>query len=81
MADYRHDLQFGIFVTPAADQAGAALELARLADVVGLGLVTFQDHPQPGEVPRRLDAAVGRRSSSTAPTTPFTGASGAPAGA
>jgi alkanesulfonate monooxygenase SsuD/methylene tetrahydromethanopterin reductase-like flavin-dependent oxidoreductase (luciferase family) len=43
--DYRHDLQFGIFVTPAADQAAAVLELARLADVVGLDLVTFQDHP------------------------------------
>ena len=45
MADYRHDLQFGIFVTPGADQAPTVLELARLADVVGLDLVTFQDHP------------------------------------
>jgi alkanesulfonate monooxygenase SsuD/methylene tetrahydromethanopterin reductase-like flavin-dependent oxidoreductase (luciferase family) len=45
MADYRHDLEFGVFITPAADQAPAVLELARLADVVGLDLVTFQDHP------------------------------------
>jgi iron-sulfur cluster repair protein YtfE (RIC family) len=45
MADYRHDLQFGIFVTPVAAQAAEVLELARLADVVGLDLVTFQDHP------------------------------------
>jgi Luciferase-like monooxygenase/Hemerythrin HHE cation binding domain len=45
MADYRHDLRFGIFITPSAEQAKAVLELARLADVVGLDLVTFQDHP------------------------------------
>jgi alkanesulfonate monooxygenase SsuD/methylene tetrahydromethanopterin reductase-like flavin-dependent oxidoreductase (luciferase family)/hemerythrin-like domain-containing protein len=45
MTDYRHDLQFGIFVTPAAAQAEAVLELARLTDVVGLDLVSFQDHP------------------------------------
>jgi len=45
VTDYRHDLQFGIFITPSADQAAAVLELARLADVVGLDLVTFQDHP------------------------------------
>ncbi len=45
MADYRKELQFGIFVTPEAAQATAVLELAKLADVVGLDLVTFQDHP------------------------------------
>jgi alkanesulfonate monooxygenase SsuD/methylene tetrahydromethanopterin reductase-like flavin-dependent oxidoreductase (luciferase family) len=45
MADYRKELQFGIFVTPEAAQAMAVLELAKLADVVGLDLVTFQDHP------------------------------------
>jgi alkanesulfonate monooxygenase SsuD/methylene tetrahydromethanopterin reductase-like flavin-dependent oxidoreductase (luciferase family) len=45
VTDYGHELQFGIFITPAADQAAAVLELARLADVVGLELVTFQDHP------------------------------------
>ena len=45
MTDYGHDLRFGVFITPAADQADAVVELARLADVVGLDLVTFQDHP------------------------------------
>jgi alkanesulfonate monooxygenase SsuD/methylene tetrahydromethanopterin reductase-like flavin-dependent oxidoreductase (luciferase family)/hemerythrin-like domain-containing protein len=45
VTDYRHDLGFGVFITPAAEQAGAVLELARLADVVGLDFVTFQDHP------------------------------------
>jgi alkanesulfonate monooxygenase SsuD/methylene tetrahydromethanopterin reductase-like flavin-dependent oxidoreductase (luciferase family) len=45
MTDYRNDLQFGIFVTPAADDATAVLELAKLADVLALDLVTFQDHP------------------------------------
>lgn len=48
MTDYGHELQFGIFVTPGAQQAGAVLGLARLADVVGLDLVTFQDHPYQG---------------------------------
>ncbi|HET6507335.1 MAG TPA: LLM class flavin-dependent oxidoreductase [Baekduia sp.] len=45
MADYGHEPQFGIFVTPDAAQADAVLALARLADAVGLDLVTFQDHP------------------------------------
>jgi alkanesulfonate monooxygenase SsuD/methylene tetrahydromethanopterin reductase-like flavin-dependent oxidoreductase (luciferase family)/hemerythrin-like domain-containing protein len=45
MPDYRHDLQFGVFITPAAGQADVVLELARLTDVVGLDLVSFQDHP------------------------------------
>jgi len=43
--DYRHDLQFGVFITPVASQADAVVELARLADVVGLDIVSFQDHP------------------------------------
>jgi alkanesulfonate monooxygenase SsuD/methylene tetrahydromethanopterin reductase-like flavin-dependent oxidoreductase (luciferase family) len=43
--DYRHDLQFGVFITPVAGQADAVIELARLADVVGLDIVSFQDHP------------------------------------
>ena len=37
------------------------VELARLADVVGLDLVSFQDHPYQPRVPRHLDAAVRRR--------------------
>jgi hemerythrin-like domain-containing protein len=45
MPDYRHDLQFGVFITPVAGQADAVVELSRLADVVGLDIVSFQDHP------------------------------------
>ncbi len=45
MPDYRHDLQFGVFITPSAAQADAVVELARLADVAGLDIVSFQDHP------------------------------------
>jgi len=45
VADYGHDLQFGIFVPPVADQAAGVVELAKAADVAGLDLVTFQDHP------------------------------------
>jgi alkanesulfonate monooxygenase SsuD/methylene tetrahydromethanopterin reductase-like flavin-dependent oxidoreductase (luciferase family) len=45
MTDYGHELQFGVFITPDAGQVDAVLELSRLADLVGLDLVTFQDHP------------------------------------
>jgi alkanesulfonate monooxygenase SsuD/methylene tetrahydromethanopterin reductase-like flavin-dependent oxidoreductase (luciferase family) len=45
MADYGHELQFGTFISPAAARAGVVLELAQLAELVGLDLVTFQDHP------------------------------------
>ena len=45
MPDYGRELQFGAFVPPVAEQAGDLLELSRLADVVGLDLLTFQDHP------------------------------------
>jgi alkanesulfonate monooxygenase SsuD/methylene tetrahydromethanopterin reductase-like flavin-dependent oxidoreductase (luciferase family)/hemerythrin-like domain-containing protein len=34
-----------VFIPPAAGQADAVLELARLADVAGLDVVSFQDHP------------------------------------
>ncbi|NUR69923.1 MAG: LLM class flavin-dependent oxidoreductase [Hamadaea sp.] len=45
MTDYGHDLQFGVFVTPAAQPAHHAVDLAVTADRAGLDLVTFQDHP------------------------------------
>ena len=45
MTDYLQELQFGIFPTPAAADADRLLELARLADVAGLDLITVQDHP------------------------------------
>jgi Luciferase-like monooxygenase/Hemerythrin HHE cation binding domain len=45
MADYGHELQFGIFITPEAERGAGVLRLAQVADGVGLDLVTFQDHP------------------------------------
>lgn len=45
MADYGQDLEFGVFVPPIADQAAGVVEMAKAADVLGLDLVTFQDHP------------------------------------
>ncbi|MEO6996472.1 MAG: LLM class flavin-dependent oxidoreductase [Terracoccus sp.] len=45
MTDYGHELQFGLFPSPDADQVDQTLELAQLADVSGLDLVTVQDHP------------------------------------
>ncbi len=53
MADYGHDLQFGIFPSPDADRAELVLELSEAADVAGLDLVTIQDHPYQA---RHLDA-------------------------
>lgn len=45
MTDYGHELQFGAFITPLARQVSSVLELVKLAEVDGLDLVTFQDHP------------------------------------
>jgi hemerythrin-like domain-containing protein len=45
MPDYGHDLQFGIFPSPEAAAAERTLELAQLADVSGLEIVSLQDHP------------------------------------
>ncbi|MEU8246886.1 LLM class flavin-dependent oxidoreductase [Nonomuraea sp. NPDC048916] len=45
MADYGHDLMFGTFLTPAADQAERVVALAQLTERTGLDLVTAQDHP------------------------------------
>lgn len=45
MSSYGHELQFGIFATPAAEPAGHAVDLAMVAEEAGLDLVTFQDHP------------------------------------
>ncbi len=52
MGDYGQELRFGVFIPPAAAQASEVLELAKLADVLGLDLVSFQDHPYQ---PRFLD--------------------------
>ncbi|GAA3753557.1 LLM class flavin-dependent oxidoreductase [Salinactinospora qingdaonensis] len=45
MTDYGNDLLFGVFITPAAEPVTHAVDLAVVADRVGLDLVTFQDHP------------------------------------
>jgi alkanesulfonate monooxygenase SsuD/methylene tetrahydromethanopterin reductase-like flavin-dependent oxidoreductase (luciferase family) len=45
MPDYGHDLEFGVFATPVAEQPGAVVRLAELAEEAGLDLVSFQDHP------------------------------------
>src|SRR6476646_6841066 len=45
MTDYGHDLLFGTFITPVAQPAMHAVDLAIVADRAGLDLVTFQDHP------------------------------------
>ena len=52
VTDYAHELQFGVFIPPLAEQADAVIELAQLAELSGLDLVTFQDHPYQ---PRFLD--------------------------
>ncbi|GAA2472766.1 LLM class flavin-dependent oxidoreductase [Terrabacter carboxydivorans] len=43
--DYGHELQFGVFASPEVSRVHETLELAQLADVVGLDLFTVQDHP------------------------------------
>jgi len=45
MTDYGHDLLFGTFLTPTAQPAHQAVELAVVSDRAGLDLATFQDHP------------------------------------
>src|SRR5580693_10617028 len=53
MPDYGHDLLFGVFLAPLAQQADAVLALARRADEAGLDMVSVQDHPYN---PQFLDA-------------------------
>lgn len=45
MSDYGRELEFGVFITPSNSQPQTVVELAALADRVGLDLVSFQDHP------------------------------------
>jgi alkanesulfonate monooxygenase SsuD/methylene tetrahydromethanopterin reductase-like flavin-dependent oxidoreductase (luciferase family) len=53
VTDYGQELLFGAFLTPDAGAADRVLELAIVADTVGLDLVTVQDHPYQA---RHLDA-------------------------
>lgn len=45
MTDYGHQIEFGVFPTPVAKRAKELIELARLAEALGLDLVAVQDHP------------------------------------
>jgi nucleoside-diphosphate-sugar epimerase len=45
MTDYGHELRFGSFLTPSAQQPEQVVALARACEAAGLDLVTFQDHP------------------------------------
>jgi len=45
MPDYGHPLEFGVFVPPAVDDFSETLQLAQTADVLGLELLSVQDHP------------------------------------
>ncbi|HZX03218.1 LLM class flavin-dependent oxidoreductase [Kribbella sp.] len=51
--DYRHEVAFGTFLTPAVDAPDRVIALAQLTEQVGLDLVSFQDHPYQ---PRLMDA-------------------------
>src|SRR5664279_2544888 len=53
MGDYGHDLEFGVFVEPAAHSADQVVALSVRAEEAGYDLVTFTDHPYS---PRNLDA-------------------------
>lgn len=50
MTDYGHELRFGLFPTPYSDDPDRVVELAQLADQVGLDLVAIQDHPYTPEL-------------------------------
>jgi hypothetical protein len=45
MTGYGHELRLRTFITPAAGNAGEVLELAKPTELVGLDLVSFEDHP------------------------------------
>jgi alkanesulfonate monooxygenase SsuD/methylene tetrahydromethanopterin reductase-like flavin-dependent oxidoreductase (luciferase family) len=53
MADYGHDLEFGVFIEPAARSADQVVALSVLAEDAGYDLVSYNDHPYS---PRSLDA-------------------------
>lgn len=45
VTDYGHDLSFGSFVTPVADDPQRPVRMAQASEQAGLDLVTYQDHP------------------------------------
>src|ERR1700694_823535 len=53
IGDYGHDIEFGVFITPAAASADEVVAWSVLSEEAGYDLVTFNDHPYSAE---RLDA-------------------------
>lgn len=53
IGDYGHDIEFGVFITPAADSADEVVAWSELSEEAGYDLVTFNDHPYSAA---RLDA-------------------------
>src|SRR6202166_414343 len=53
MGGYGHDLEFGVFIDPAARSADQVVALSVLAEEAGDDLVSYTDHPYS---PRALDA-------------------------
>ncbi|MBZ3900291.1 LLM class flavin-dependent oxidoreductase [Streptomyces griseiscabiei] len=53
MTQQPHELLFGSFITPSADNVEQVVSLTRLSERAGLDLATFQDHPYQ---PRLLDS-------------------------
>ena len=45
--DYKHELEFGLFLNPDAHDPQEVLRVARLADSLGLDFVAIQDHRKP----------------------------------
>ncbi|EXG81282.1 LLM class flavin-dependent oxidoreductase [Cryptosporangium arvum] len=45
MTDYGHDLVFGTFLTPSAEDPGRVVALAQLTEQLGFDFATVQDHP------------------------------------
>ncbi len=53
VGDYGHDIEFGVFITPAAASADEVVAWSELSEEAGYDVVTFNDHPYSAE---RLDA-------------------------
>jgi alkanesulfonate monooxygenase SsuD/methylene tetrahydromethanopterin reductase-like flavin-dependent oxidoreductase (luciferase family) len=53
VGDYGHDIEFGVFITPAAESADEVVAWSELSEEAGYDLVTFNDHPYSAA---RLDA-------------------------
>jgi alkanesulfonate monooxygenase SsuD/methylene tetrahydromethanopterin reductase-like flavin-dependent oxidoreductase (luciferase family) len=53
IGDYGHAIEFGVFITPAAESAAEVVAWSELSEEAGYDLVTFNDHPYAAD---RLDA-------------------------